>query len=454
MKRLLLLLVFILSMSSVLAITQSYPEENMSRSSSQIIESPIVKVSQLKYEPYPVEPGSYFTVWLRVDNIANEDADNVVVEISDLYPFKVDGERTKSIGKLASRQSSVVYFERIRVDDNALEGDNDLEVRINMGGGYQNTYSIQKLKVRVQSVEPLLSISLSSSPAKIPQGGISNVSISVQNLDTSTLEDVNVKLVLPSSFIMIGSTSEKKIQRLAPGSARDIDYEVMALADSESKPYQISLEVSYSDETGVRFSKNDTLGLLVGADPDFILNLEKSDVFAKDKSGKVTLSVSNTGPSQLKFLTVEVLQSGSYVVLSNSKSYLGNLDPDDFETAEFNIFAEDTGVLPLKVKVSYKDSYNIQKDYATDLGLKVYSSGELRKYGLGNESFGFAWIFYVLAVIFLYLSVREWRRERDVSKALKNALRIMLLAVVKFFRAFRWGNIKRLPRKIRLFLQQ
>ncbi|MFH1332592.1 MAG: COG1361 S-layer family protein [archaeon] len=455
MKKIILLAIFILCATFASAITQYYPEENLSRTETYIIDSPIVKVTQLKYEPYPVEPGTYFTAWIRIDNIADEDAENVRVEVMDTYPFKVDGERVKTIGKLGSRQSAVLYFEKIRVDENAIEGDNELEVKINMGGGYANTYSTQKLKIRVQVVEPLLSITVASTPEKIPQGGMSNVSIEVQNLDNSLIKDINIKLVLPASFIPVGSTSEKKIQRLNAGETSKIDYNIMSLADTEAKPYQIELDVSYSDEIGTRYSKNETVGLMVGAEPSYTLNLEKSDTLQAGKTGKITISISNTGPSQLKFLTLEVLSTDDYTVISNAKSYLGNLDPDDFETAEFNIYARKTGNIPIKIKLEYKDSYNNQKTEYGDVNLKVYSSFELRKYGLstqGNTLLTF--ILYILIAIFAYLTFKEWRKERDLGKAMKNALKRMILGLVRFIKSLRWSNLKRIPRKIRLFLQQ
>jgi hypothetical protein len=455
MKKIMLIIMLFISATYVSAVIQSYPDENATLETTYTIESPIVKITQLKYEPYPVEPGSYFTMWVRVDNIADEDAENVVVEVIDRYPFTIDGVRTKTIGKLGRRQSAVLYFERIRVDEKAIEGDNPLEFRINMGGGYQKEYTTQTLYVKVQTVEPLLSITVSSQPEKIPQGGISNVSIELQNMDTSSLKNINLDLVLPSSFIPVGSTSQKKVQQLSAGEKSTINYDVMALADTEANAYQIELDVSYSDEIGTRFSKNETIGLMVGAEPALNLNLEKSDTFTAGKTGKVTVSVSNIGPSKVKFLTVEVLPSDDYTVLSNSESYLGNLDPDDFETAEFTVYANKKGDVPLKIKLNYKDSYNTEKNDYGDVNLKVYSSGEIRKYGLGTGGTGtLTYIIYLVIAIFAIISLVQWRKEKSIRKAMKNAVRIMILAVVNFFRALRWSNLKRLPRKIKLFLQQ
>lgn len=455
MKKIIPLTMLLLCMTYVSAITQSYPEENLSRTETYIVESPIVKITQLKYEPYPVEPGTYFTIWVRVDNIADEDAANVNIEAVDTYPFKIEGNNTQNIGKLGSRQSAVIKFEKIRVDENAIPGNNELEFRINRGGVYKGEYSIQKLVITVQTVEPLLSITVSSQPEKIPQGGIANASIEVQNLGKTYLKDITLDLVLPTSFTPIGSTTEKKIPKLAPGESSEINYQIMALSDADAKPYQIELDTAYSDETGTRYNKNETIGLMVGAEPAYTLNLESADTFQSGTKGKITVSISNTGPSQLKFLTLEVLPSEDYTVLSSSKSYLGNLDPDDFETSEYNIYMGKKGDVPIKLKVSYKDSYNNEKEGYGDVQLKVYSSWEMRKYGLGTSGTGLVtWIIYILLIIFVYLGFKEWRKERDVGRAMKNALRRVILGFINLLRQLKWSNLKRIPRRIKLFLQQ
>ncbi len=454
MKRGIIIFVLILNVLFVSAI-ETLPSSDQSKTTSYTISSPIVQVTELKYEPYPVEPGEYFTLWLRVDNVADEDAENVRVEFIDRYPFSKETGKVITIGKLGRRQSSVIKFENIKVDDKALSADSELELRIYMGGAYESTYLIKKIIVRVQMISPLLSLTVSTEPEKVPQGGTANVNIDVQNMDKAMVKDVTIDLNLPDSFITIGSIEEKKIPRLGPGEKSTVEYKVMALSDAESKAYQIPLEITYYDQVGNVYAKNNTIGLLVGAEPSFTLNLESADTFESKTKGKITISLSNTGPSQLKFVTLEVLPTDDYTVLSNSKSYLGNLDPDDFETSEYTIYFNRKGDIPIKVRVSYKDSYNNDKENLGEVNLKVYSYFEVRKYGLKTCGTSImVYIIYTLIIIFGYLTFKEWRKERDVGRAMKNALKRMILGAVNIIRKLRWRNLKRLPRRIKLFLQQ
>ncbi|MEM4245511.1 MAG: hypothetical protein QXR60_04895, partial [Candidatus Nanoarchaeia archaeon] len=227
MKRVIVILVLILSVFFVNA--ETLPSSDESKTTSYTITSPIVQVAELKYEPYPVEPGEYFTLWLRVDNIADEDAENVRVELVDSYPFSKETGNVITIGKLGRRQSSVIKFENIKVDDKALSADSELELRIYMGGAYEANYLTKKIIIRVQMISPILSLIVNTEPDKIPQGGTAEVSIDVQNMDKAMVKDVTIDLNLPDSFVTLGSIEEKKIPRLGPGEKSKVEYKVMAL---------------------------------------------------------------------------------------------------------------------------------------------------------------------------------------------------------------------------------
>ncbi|MBL7100675.1 MAG: hypothetical protein ISS23_01835 [Nanoarchaeota archaeon] len=414
--------------------------------------NPIVKIASLKYEPYPVEPGSYFDLWLRLDNLGDEEAKNVEVTFIPQGPFTISGASKHVIGKLGGRESAVVKFENIGVSENAIEGHNELKFEINMGGGYALNPLTSGITVEIRSVEPLFEITVDTKPEKIPQGGIADINVNLKNTDTSLLKDILVELDLPDNLIPVGSTVLKKIQKINPGSQETLTFTVTASGDATSKAHQIPLIVRYSDETGYNYSQSDTMGLLVGVEPDYYINLEESDTFRKGSNGEVVLSISNTGPADIKFLTIELLPSDGFVVLSNSKTYVGNLEPDDYETAEFNIYAKKSGDIPLNIELTYRDNYNMKHVTTHAVKLHSYNSLELRKYGLAKKSNRFNIIIYILTIIFIYLTYKNWKKEKDIVKAGKISFKTMVKGFFKLLGKIRWRYIKRIPRKIRLFI--
>jgi len=414
--------------------------------------NPIVKFTKLKYEPYPIEPGSHFDMWLSLENIGEEEADNVRIIFVPTGPFSIHGDTERTIGELGSRQSAVIKFENIKVSEDAVEGNNEMKFLIYMGGVYDLTYLASKINVEVRSVEPLFDITVTSDPEKVPQGGIATISINLKNNDASLLKDISVELDLPDELVPVGSTVLKKIQKINPKREETLNYTVTASGDAVSKAYQIPLKVSFSDEVGYNYSQSDVMGLLVGSDPDYYFNLEESDVFSQGKKGNVVLSLSNTGPADIKFLTMELLPSDDFVVLSNYKTYVGNLEPDDYETAEFEIYMKEEGDVPLEVDVEYRDNYNMKHSMTHKVNVHSYSNTELLKYGYQTSNGKITYLFYLLAIIFAYLFYKNWRVEKDVVKAGKISLGMMIKGFFRMLGMLRWRYIKRIPRKIKLFL--
>ena len=109
--------------------------------------------------------------------------------------------------------------------------------------------------------------------------------------------------------------------------------------------------------------------------------------------------------------------------------------------------------IPLDVEIGYRDNYNMKQVTTHSVNLHSYTSRELKKYGLPCKTSQIpSLIIYVLIIIFLYLTYKNWRKEKDVIKASKKSLAVMVKSFFRFLGKIRWKYIKRIPRKIKLFL--
>jgi hypothetical protein len=90
-----------------------------------------------------------------------------------------------------------------------------------------------------------------------------------------------------------------------------------------------------------------------------------------------------------------------YKTLSSEKNYIGNLDSDDFDTTEFEIYTENTEAdqIPLKVKVKYKDDYGKLFEEVHVIKMDVYDQNEAAKYGLETSQGAGMIINYMLLII-------------------------------------------------------
>jgi len=448
-----LTIILLILITPVLAITIDMQAASLNKTSGLVRDYPNLQVIQLKYEPYPVEPGESFTLWLKIKNIANDDVADATVEIVNEFPFSVKDNK-KTLGKIKSHEEFLVKFENIKVDPATLPGEHELKVKLNRGGGYVKEPQIETLTINIRTINQLLYTTISSSPNRIQQGSPATLQIDLENLDSSMIKNLIVKLNLPSEFVTIGSTDEKRINRISSGEQRKLTFEIMAIADAESKAYSIPIELTYSDITGTLNSKNNTFGLLVGANIDYDLNIEEADILTRISKGKVVLGLSNTGPSEIKYSIIELMDTEDYTVIGNRKTYLGNLESDDFETVEFEIFTStQKEKIPLLIRMEYKDSYNQKVEEYENIDLKIYTKRETAKYSLVEQKKGLTnIIFYIILAIFAYLTFVNWRQEKNLPKAMKLSLKTMLKSFSSFLKKLRWNHIKRIPRKIKLFI--
>jgi len=110
--------------------------------------------------------------------------------------------------------------------------------------------------------------------------------------------------------------------------------------------------MTYLDDEGNSYTKNYLIGIKTYEEPAYILALEDKTIYKELQKGTVTFSVANVGKASLNYLSVELVEQPLYYkLLGTNKNYVGNLDSDDFDTAEFEIYSEDSEAskLPLKV---------------------------------------------------------------------------------------------------------
>jgi len=363
-----------------------------------------IVVTLINQEPDPAEPGKYADARFKVDNNGTEEARNVEVEILPQYPFSLySGDAARSIGTLQSKQKGdvgVIVKYRLKVDQNAVEGENEIKVRYRIDKGVW--IEPKEFFISIQTHDAILSVdSVSIDKNALEPGSSGNVRIMLSNKADSILKDIKVRLDLGNlPFVPLGSTNEKSIYQIGSEGSHEFDFELLANPEAESGVYQVPLKISYSDDLGKGYLKNSTIGLIIGAKPDLSITLDETDIFEAGKPGEIVVKVVNKGVTGIKFVNVKLKKSSLYRILSNDEVYVGNIDSDDFETADFKIFVEKNKNKSIAIPVSleYKDANN--NDFEKEIGLQLdlYSASEAKELGL-KEGNGFAGIIIVIIIV-------------------------------------------------------
>ena len=178
--------------------------------------------------------------------------------------------------------------------------------------------------------------------------------------------------------------------------------------------YKVPISLHYLDELGKGYSINATIGLTIGAVPDLSITLDDSEIFESGKAGEIVIKVVNKGLTDVKFMNIQLAESDDYRILSTDEFYLGNIDSDDFETAEYNLFIEKSRIKQVKLPLvlEYKDANNNEFKDRIELKLSLYSASEAKKFGLttSNRFVGiFIIIIVVVAGLFYY---RKYKKKK------------------------------------------
>lgn len=383
----------------------------------------ILSTSLSTYEPYPAEPGDYVNLKVVMRNTGAIAAENATFELLPEYPFSMDSSDspTKNYGKFPSGEQIMLSY-RIRVDENAVTGTQPLKLRYRASNN--EIWIVTSYNITIRTIYATLAVDkVELAPSVISPGEKGTVTIVLDNMANSFLRDISVKLDTSSSSLAlapVGSTTEKKIKTIAPRAIKNVSFDIFVLSSAESNVYKVPLTITYYDDLGNNYTKIDTVGIIVGGQPDITAEIDETSVQTKGKTGEVKIDLINKGLLDAKFLEVELKKSSDYEILSSNPLYLGNLDSDDSEIATFKLFinkdADKNAVLPLTLK--FKDANNVGYTTTENINLRIYDSREIRKYGLNNGSRKGTWLLIVILIIggaLLYKKVwkkRKLKREK------------------------------------------
>ena len=312
-------------------------------------------------------------------------------------------------------ESAVIIKRRVRIDEDAVEGKNELKFRYK----FDNDVWIERdpILIDIRTHDAILSVdSVSVDKNALEPGSSSTLNIKISNQADSVLKDIKVSLdIRGTPFIPLGSTNEKSVYKIDKKEAFDFRFNLLADPEAESGAYNIPLKIVYSDELGKIYLKNSTIGLIINAKPDLSITLDESEIFEEGKSGEIVVKVVNKGVTDVKFMNIKLMPRDDYRILSNNEVYLGNIDSDDFETADFNLFAEKTNKKEMKLPliVEYKDANNNNYKESIELKLNLYSSSEAKKLGLREKN---KFTSIVIAVVIAAVAFFYYRRHKKNKK--------------------------------------
>jgi len=401
MKKILILLTLLILLASLVYATET-----------RVLSGSRVELSLFSQSPEPVQPGNYVELRVSVENTGVDTLKDFKIELITEYPFSLDilEPSLKEYGNVPSGinddQAIIAKWKKVRVNENAVEGSSPIKVRYKHG---TDKWVYHTLYVDVKTQDAILNIKdITTIPKQTSPGQPFELNIEVENNADTFFRMVKFKLDT-SEFSTLGSSDEKYIKVLEAQETENITFKLISQGNADAALYDIPLKITYEDNEGNSYSKNTSFGLIVLESPQLIKNIEETEVISSGDKGTISISISNIGIDELKFMKTTLQDTEDYKVISSRDVYLGNIDSDDFESANFDIRVKSRkDFVPLNLLLEYKDSLNNPYLENISLNLPLYSNREAKALGLkssGNPIGKYVSFVFLIFLIIFWLSM-------------------------------------------------
>jgi len=375
---------------------------------------PDVEVTLQRYEPFPAEPGTYTDVYLLISNKRGLAVD-LAIEFVPEYPFSLSpGDDPKHfIGNLdALQENYAVVKYRVNIAPDAINKDYNFTILHNLGD--QRTKIKSEFPLTVKGADASITLDgYDFTPKEIKPGETALLKLHLKNTGSGNVKDIDVSLDFSDTKVStIGSGTTKRIPRLKPGERAEIDFEIIVDGSATVRVVDIPVKLAFKDYLNSKYEQTTNLGMIIKAAPELKVRLDDTDIIEQQTPGEISIQVINSGIVDLRYLTIELEKSPNYDILSYANDvYIGNLDSDDFEIANFKIHPKKRNP-NLKFRVDFKDPYNTDYSQDYEIPLRVITPAQL-----GEKKSYTSSILIVLAIVCvgLYFYNRSRKRKKQLQ---------------------------------------
>lgn len=226
-----------------------------------------IQVSSIKYEPYPANPGEYFDLWIKV---YMGSADYGRIEFIENFPFSLDDD--DDLIQEFSGSSSYLLHYRVRVDEDAVEGMNELQLKIS-SNRYSNLETISSFDIYISNaqtdfdlvVQDSSDFEISLAIANIGKNTANSMIVRIPEQEDYTTTGTNGQMVgnLDAGDYTIVSFSLNSMKREAGDLTIQIDY-----TDNIGERRSITKEISLSGNSNISMNNSSISGMVSGEFPE------------------------------------------------------------------------------------------------------------------------------------------------------------------------------------------
>lgn len=205
-----------------------------------------IEVTMVNQDPYPAVPGEYVKLVFQVEGIENPECIEVYVELIPGYPLVLDPNQTTKVSAKAGTfvrdfGSHLIVPFKVRVDEDAIEGETSIEVMTSQGVGQISTRT-SRFNLTVEDPQTDFEVYI-----KDYDYGTNTITFELLNIGESDVEALTVEIPDQENIEIKGPYRDV---------VGDLDSNEYTTADFEAIPSggEIRLTILYTDTIGTRRS--------------------------------------------------------------------------------------------------------------------------------------------------------------------------------------------------------
>ncbi len=256
MKKNILIIAAIFSIIALQFVFATTQEINYSISNPGVTKTSQFVIQTLKYDPFPVNAGGWFDLWIKAQNIGQDDAKNVIFQLQQDYPFEFDNSSVQQYnlipGTISANKNQqandgnidanqVLMKFRVKVADNAPEGNSVLKIKFYTdNSGSEGTFN---LPIEIAKTKSNFDVTMQDFT---PQG----ISLIIAN---DNINDAGTVLI--SAEKQNGLSFLNDYTLVSIGDLKEGDFVVAHLkVIPNSSISSINVKIDYTDISGIRTS--------------------------------------------------------------------------------------------------------------------------------------------------------------------------------------------------------
>lgn len=220
-----------------------------------------LSVKMVNQDPYPAIPGDYVKTVFQLDGVENPECGNVYIELKEEYPITFDPDQSSryELNSGTYERDFGSFFlatYKVRVDDDALEGDNPIEIAYGKVGGAE---LLKKFDLYVEDARADFEVFV-----KNYDHATNTLTLEVLNIAENDVEGLTLEISKQENIEVTGSKTN------IIGSLDSNEY---TTADFSAIPSEgdINLTIHYTDQTNTRR----TLEKTISFEPDYFPEVKK-----------------------------------------------------------------------------------------------------------------------------------------------------------------------------------